>query len=110
MIKKISIFNLYFKFFFYFKTKQKIRTIFSFVLGLLSSFLELVSVGLIIPFVILIQNPEKIYEFDLYKTLVGNKLFLSNELILLFIFFFRNNNLIYNFKINTFEIKLHSFI
>lgn len=88
MRKKISIFNLYFKFFFYFETKQKIRTIFSFVLGLLSSFLELVSVGLIVPFVMLITNPEKIYEFDLYKILVGNKLFLLNELILLSIFFF----------------------
>ena len=88
MRKNISIFNLYFKFFFYFETKQKIRTIFSFVLGLLSSFLELVSVGLIVPFVMLITNPEKIYEFDLYKMLAGNKLFLLNELILLSIFFF----------------------
>jgi ATP-binding cassette subfamily B protein len=88
MRKKISIFNLYFKFFFFFRTNQKIITILSFVLGLFTSFLELVSVGLIVPFVTLITNPEKIYKLDLYKTIVGEKLFLLNELILISIFFF----------------------
>jgi ABC-type multidrug transport system fused ATPase/permease subunit len=88
MNNKISIFNLYFKFFFHFNKKQKIRTIFSLVLGLFSSFLELISVGSIIPFVLFITNPEKIYESSFYKIIVGKKLFSLDELIFFsFIFF-----------------------
>lgn len=87
-MNKISVFNTYLKFFFYFSKKQKINTISSFVLGLFSSFIEFLSVGLIVPFVILITKPEKIYEMSLYKMIIGEKIFLSNELVYIIFLFF----------------------
>jgi len=87
-MNKISVFNIYLKFFNYFSKKQKINTISSFVLGLFSSFIEFLSVGLIVPFVILITKPEKIYEMSLYKMIIGEKIFLLNELVYIIFLFF----------------------
>ena len=83
-----SIFKLYFIVRKYFTKKQKLTAIYSLVFGFLSSLAELISIGSIIPFVLLITNPEKIYKLDLYKLVVNDKVFSPDELILFsFIFF-----------------------
>jgi ABC-type multidrug transport system fused ATPase/permease subunit len=72
---------LYYKFFHYFSSKQKVSTIFTFVLGLFSTFLELISIGMVLPFVLLITNPEKIYELSFYKIIFSESNYLIDELI-----------------------------
>ena len=83
-----SVFKLYLIVRKYFTKKQKLTAIYSLIFGFLSSFAELISIGSIIPFVMLITNPEKIYKLDLYKLVVNDKVFSPDELILFsFIFF-----------------------
>ena len=83
-----SIFRLYFILRKYFSKKQKLTAIYSIIFGFLSSLAELISIGSIIPFVMLITSPEKIYKSDLYKLVLSDKVFLPDQLILFsFIFF-----------------------
>jgi ATP-binding cassette subfamily B protein len=108
-MNKIFILDIYFKFFFYFNKKQKINTICLFVLGLFSSFLEFLSIGLIVPFVILITEPEKIYELSLHKIIVGEKIFLLNELIFIIFFLFIGIILVVAF-LKIIHLKLNCYI
>ena len=83
-----SVFQLYFIIRKYFSKKQKLTAIYSLIFGFLSSLAELISIGAIIPFVMLITKPEEIYKLDLYKFVVNDKVFLPDQLILFsFIFF-----------------------
>jgi len=82
MKNKDSIFLLFLDIRKYFSKKHKLTSIYSVIFGFLSSLAELISIGSIIPFVMLVTNPEKIYELDLYKFIFKDKSFLPDQLIL----------------------------
>ena len=66
----------------YFNKKQKLIVIYAIIFGFLSSIAELISLGTIIPFVMLIVNPENIYNSELYKYFFSDTIFETNKLIL----------------------------
>ena len=58
-----------FKLFDFFEQKQKIEFYLIILFLVLYSLLEIISIGLLIPFVTIILSPEKIFEFQLFKNL-----------------------------------------
>ena len=82
MKNEVNIFRLYLAIRKYFIKKHKSTSIYSVIFGFLSSLAELISIGSIIPFVMLVTSPEKIYEFELYRFIFGSKTFSADKLIL----------------------------
>ena len=88
MKNKNSLVYLYISLRKYFNKNQKLIVIYSIIFGFLSSIAELISLGSIIPFVMLITSPENIYNSDIYKFIFEDKIFETDELIFFFIFIF----------------------
>ena len=88
MKNKNSLIYLYISLRKYFNKNQKLIVIFSIIFGFLSSIAELISLGSIIPFVMLITSPENIYNSDIYKFIFEDKIFETDQLIYFSFLFF----------------------
>ena len=81
--------------------KRRIQFFLLIILICLCAFVEMVSIGLVVPFIAILADPKILYSFDIYNLLVKflhlNNL--DNIRIVLFIFFFSWNSLIRFFEI-----------
>jgi len=83
-----SFLNLYLKSLKYFNKKQKLSNFYTIFFSVLSSFAELISIGSVVPFLILIINPESVYNSNFYKMFLGDTIIATDKLIFfIFIFF-----------------------
>jgi ATP-binding cassette subfamily B protein len=83
-----SFLNLYLKSLKYFNKKQKLSNFYTIFFSVLSSFAELISIGSVVPFLILIINPESVYNSNFYKIFLGDTIIATDKLIFfIFIFF-----------------------